>query len=150
MKTLKTAIALTAGLGLAWQSGADDKPKPKTKSEMPMLPDPRAPHDVPDPSAPKNTLRWTTNQLNNYAYDIFRAEAEAGPFQKINAEPVPGGGKAAANNQFEYVDASIDPHKAYWYYVDSIDLMGKRARFTPTQKVAPKLPIDAAPAPAPR
>jgi hypothetical protein len=78
--------------------------------------------------------------VSNFGYDIYRADREAGPFVKVNAEPVPGTLRPGKVQTFEYEDFTIDPARDYWYYVESIDLMGKRARFTPTLKAPAKVP----------
>jgi hypothetical protein len=90
--------------------------------------------------APSNTLRWKTNDVSNFGYDIYRAESEAGPFVKINARPVPGTLKPGKVQTFEYEDRAIDPRKDYWYYVESISLTGERLQFTPTLKAPAKSP----------
>lgn len=87
-----------------------------------------------------NTLTWKTNDVSNFGYDIYRAESEAGPFVKINAEPVPGTLKPGKVQTFQYEDRAIDPRKDYWYYVECITLAGERLRFTPTQKAPAKNP----------
>jgi hypothetical protein len=92
------------------------------------------------PEVPHNTLRWKTNDVSNFGYDIFRAESEGGPFLKINDRPVPGTLKAGKVQTFEYEDHAIDPRKDYWYYVESITLAGERVRFTPTLKAPAKIP----------
>src|SRR5688572_19890078 len=44
----------------------------------------------PDP-ARSNTLRWTTKGgATNFAYEVFRAESEGGPFTKVNREFISG------------------------------------------------------------
>jgi len=103
----------------------------------------RQPAAAPTPSPPPytNTVRWRTNELSNAGYDVYRAEAESGPFVKINAERIPGAGKRTALTQeFEYVDADIDPGKDYWYYVEAIPLMGEPIRFTPIRRAPAKAP----------
>lgn len=98
----------------------------------------------PAPSErPHNTLRWKTNDVSNFGYDIFRAESEAGPFVKVNAQTVPGKLKPGKVQTFEYVDDAIDPHQDYWYYVEGITLTGARLKFTPTLKAPAKVPAPA-------
>ena len=89
---------------------------------------------------PHNTLTWKTNDVSNFGYDIYRADSEAGPFVKINAQPVPGTLKPGKVQTFQYEDRAIDPRRDYWYYVESITLAGERLRFTPTQKAPAKNP----------
>src|SRR6185503_11737701 len=76
-------------------------------------PAPPAPGPSPVPLASpvarlSNTLRWKTNDVSNYAYDIYRADSEAGPFVKVNARPVPGTLKPGKVQNFEYEDATIE------------------------------------------
>jgi hypothetical protein len=89
---------------------------------------------------PHNTVRWKTNDVSNFGYDVFRAESEAGPFVKVNDRPVPGHLQPGSVQTFEYEDRAIDPRKDYWYYVESITLQGERVRFTPTLKAPAKSP----------
>ncbi len=90
--------------------------------------------------APHNTVTWKTNDVSNFGYDIYRAESEAGPFVKINEQPVPGTLKPGKVQTFRYEDHAIDPRKDYWYYVECITLAGDRLRFTPTLKAPAKNP----------
>jgi hypothetical protein len=87
-----------------------------------------------------NTLTWKTGDVSNFGYDIFRAESEAGPFVKVNPQPVPGTLQPGKVQTFQYEDRAIDPRKAYWYYVESITLQGERLKFTPILKAPAKLP----------
>lgn len=94
----------------------------------------------------KNTLRWQTTDVDVWGYDVFRAESEAGPFTKLNGKLLDGRIKNKAR-EFVFVDDTIEPGKAYWYYVEWQDLMGKRARLTPVMK-APAKGLMSTPAPA--
>jgi hypothetical protein len=98
------------------------------------------PPPTPDP-ARSHTLRWTTKGgATNFAYEVFRAESEAGPFTKVNHEMISGHlmYRGQQVQQFSYTDTDIDPAKDYWYYVESINLMQERARLTPVQKAPAK------------
>ena len=103
---------------------------------------------APDPSR-SNTLRWTTKGgATNYAYEVFRAESEAGPFTKVNREFISGHlmYRGQQVQRFSYTDTDIDPTRDYWYYVESVNLMNERARLTPVQKA----PAKVRPSPTPR
>ena len=96
---------------------------------------------APD-AARSNTLRWTTKGgTTNFAYEVFRAESEAGPFTKVNKEFISGHltYRGQQVQRFSYTDTDIDPAKDYWYYVESIDLMKERVRLTPVQKAPAKV-----------
>jgi hypothetical protein len=128
------AALLTAGAG-ACRSAPPSHPAAPPSGPAKTLP------PQPAPSArPANTLRWKTNDVSNFGYDIYRAESEAGPFVKINAQVVPGTLKPGKVQNFEYVDDTIDPRQDYWYYVESISLMGERLKFTPTLHAPAKSP----------
>jgi hypothetical protein len=113
---------------------------PLEASQEPVAPAPAA-SPTPDP-ARSNTLRWTTRGgATNFAYEVFRAESEAGPFTKVNRELISGHlmYRGQQVQQFSYTDTDIDPGKDYWYYVESINLMNERARLTPVQKAPAKV-----------
>lgn len=92
----------------------------------------------------KNTLRWKTNGGENQGFDVYRAVSESGPFVKLTAHPVDGRG-TAGQPEFAYVDDTIEPGRAYWYYVEVIDPRGERRRLTPVTKAPAKGPRSSAP-----
>jgi len=80
-----------------------------------------------------NTARWTTaSEQNNFGFDVFRGDAEKGPFTKLTKEPILGAGTSDETHKYEYRDDSIDPCKEYWYYVEGISTSGSHEKFTPT------------------
>ena len=126
-------VSVAAVVALSTCRSARPSPVPEVPSPAP------SPLSIASP-APRlfNTLRWKTNDVSNYGYDIYRADSETGPFVKINAEPVPGTLRPGKVQVFEYEDATIQPGKEYWYYVESISLTGERLKFTPTLKAPAK------------
>ncbi len=93
-----------------------------------------------EPETYTNTLKWTTaSEVDNFGFDVYRSESEDGPFTRLNAEPVPGAGTTDEISRYEYVDENIDPHKDYFYYVESISMAGVREKFTPTYKAPAKI-----------
>jgi hypothetical protein len=122
-------------------------PQPATPPEPATTPEPGPPAQPatpPEPATPpqevyKNTLHWSTaSEVDNFGYDIYRGEAEKGPFTRINAKPVAGAGTTDLPTHYEYVDDTIDPDKDYYYYVESISMSGQREIFTPTFKAPAK------------
>lgn len=103
-----------------------------------------------------NTARWTTaSEQNNFGFDVFRGDAEKGPFTKLTKEPILGAGTSDETHKYEYRDDSIDPCKDYWYYVEGITTSGSHEKFTPTFHAPAKLRArgsaasSAGPTPAP-
>lgn len=87
-----------------------------------------------------NTLKWrTASEVENFGFDVYRGDAEEGPFEKLTASPIPGAGTVDEPREYRYVDATIDPRRAYWYFVESIAFDGTRERFTPVFRAKPKL-----------
>lgn len=104
-----------------------------------------------EPHAPgtlQNVIRWSTaSEVDNFGFDVYRAEHEEGPFTRITQQPVPGAGTSDEPAQYEYADESIKPDTQYYYYVESISMSGMREKFTPTAKAPIKsaLPISVRP-----
>lgn len=94
----------------------------------------------------QNRIAWTTaSEIDNFGYDIYRGDAEEGPFERITEEPIPGHGTTDEPSSYRHLDRSIEPGTVYWYYVESISLDGERERFTPIFPSKPKYAPDAAP-----
>jgi hypothetical protein len=141
-------VGLGCALALAVASAAAAQmAPPAAASPSPAAP---APADSPSPGPLSNTLKWSTaSEVENFGYDVYRAEKEDGPFVRINAKPIPGAGTLDEPRFYQYVDTDIDPTKGYFYYVESISLKGVREKFTPVIKAKPKRPLPgASPAPA--
>jgi hypothetical protein len=114
-------------------------------------PSPAPPAGSPAPAL-SNTIKWSTaSEVENFGYDVFRGDKEEGPFTRLNAKTIAGAGTVDEPRAYQYVDASIEPGKAYWYYVESISLAGVREKFTPVfqskAKNADGTPVAAAPKP---
>jgi hypothetical protein len=119
-------------------SPAGSAPAPSTPPAAPAAP--TAPY--------KNTIRWTTaSEVDSFGFDVFRAETEEGPFERLNAKPIPGAGTSDESHSYAWVDDTIDPTKEYFYYVESISIDGVREKFTPVNRARAKLPSSTAPAP---
>ena len=60
----------------------------------------------------------------------------------MTADPIPGAGTTDLPSKYVWVDESIDPARAYYYYVESISMSGHREHFTPIIKAPAKTPED--------
>ena len=86
-----------------------------------------------------NTLRWSTaSEVESFGFDVYRADAQEGPFRRLTASPIPAAGTSDVPTAYAYVDDTIEPDREYFYYVESISLTGERERFTPVIRAAPK------------
>jgi len=119
------ALALAAGGCASAPAPAEPAPPPAPPAEEPI----------------SNTLRWSTaSEVDNFGFDVFRSLSEDGPFERVNSETIPGAGTVDTPTRYEFVDAEIEPHRTYHYYVESISLQGEREQFTPIIKAPPKRP----------
>jgi hypothetical protein len=92
-----------------------------------------------------NTLRWSTaSEVDNFGFDVYRAETEEGPFERMTEDPIAGAGTTDLPSKYAFEDAAIDPETTYYYYVESISLQGVREQFTPIIRAPAKRPAEGA------
>lgn len=90
-----------------------------------------------------NNIRWATAvELDNFGFDVFRGEQEEGPFIRLNEETIAGAGTTDEPSYYLFVDTTNDPHKVYYYYVESISMSNVREHFTPVFRARAKLPQE--------
>ena len=86
-----------------------------------------------------NTPRWSTaSELENFGFDVYRADSEDGPFERLTSDPIPGAGTSDEPHQYSFRDDTIDPCMDCWYYVESVSTSGTREKFTPTFRAPAK------------
>ncbi len=92
------------------------------------------------PEAYNNTIRWrTASEVDNFGFDVYRGDAENGPFTRLTESPIDGAGTTDEPTSYTFVDDTIAPDRAYWYYVESISMNNHREKFTPTYCAKPKV-----------
>ncbi len=95
------------------------------------------------PTGIQNTVSWkTATEHDNYGFDVYRSTSEDGPFKTLNNKPIAGAGTVDVPQDYEYVDRDIRPDTAYFYYVESISLAGKRKKITPLLRAPPKQALE--------
>ena len=95
----------------------------------------------PEEKVYRNTVKWSTaSEVDNFGFNVYRGESPEGPFVRLNESVVEGGGTTDETRRYRFVDEEIDPHRTYYYYVESISMSGERKRFTPVGKALPKIP----------
>lgn len=92
------------------------------------------------PETYSNTIRWrTASEVDNFGFDVYRGATEEGPFTRLTESPIDGAGTTDEPTSYSFVDDTIDPEQAYWYYVESISMNNSREKFTPTYCAKPKV-----------
>lgn len=83
-------------------------------------------------------LKWSVaNESAVYGYQIFRANAEAGPFVLQNTTVITAR-HADAGSNYQWRDGSAQPGKAYWYYIGLVNNDGSKQQLSGTQKIVAK------------
>ncbi|MBX3690134.1 hypothetical protein [Dokdonella sp.] len=85
-------------------------------------------------------LKWAvTNEQSVYAYIIYRADAEAGPFLRINKELIRAADdEGNAYGSYQWRDNSAIPGNAYWYEIGTVNGVGEKKPLSKPQKVVAK------------
>lgn len=137
-----TAVLALAALCVVFTAACED-PSPASPAPQPAQQGQPAPAAQSEPAAGEaglaNTLKWSTvREKGNVSFDVYRGEHPDGPFQRLNAESVAGAGTSEEAHDYRYVDTTIQPGVEYFYYVESLDQEGKRARVTPVIRAPAK------------
>ena len=144
MRLDRRAVALFVALGFLCGCGGGAAPAPPALANVAGPPfDPSGALAAPV----SNTVRWSTaSEVDNFGFDVYRSESEEGPFTRLTSSPVPGAGTSDEPHAYQYVDATIETGRPYFYYVESLSLAGERERFTPVIR-APAKGVPAAATP---
>lgn len=92
--------------------------------------------DLPPPEGRGPLLKWSVaNEQTVYGYVIYRAEAEQGPYSRINKEMLRAAGDEHVDGVYQWRDVSAQPGKTYWYSIAVVQKDGRRQQLTGAQKV---------------
>lgn len=75
-------------------------------------------------------------QQRYYGFNIYRADQQQGPFEKINGQLIPGVREPGSPDQF--VDKEVIKGQTYYYYIEGITYDSKAERITPVSIVVPQ------------
>ncbi|MBA8888054.1 hypothetical protein FHW12_002278 [Dokdonella fugitiva] len=85
-------------------------------------------------------LKWSvTNEGTVYAYVIYRADSETGPFVRVNKELIRAADdEGNAFGTYQYRDNSAVSGRTYWYQIGTVKGTGEKAPLSGAQKVVAK------------
>jgi len=70
-------------------------------------------------------IMWTTSsELDNAGFNLYRAVADNGEYEKINDALIPAKGSATQGAQYEFIDKNVRLWKTYYYKLEDVDLHG--------------------------
>lgn len=92
-----------------------------------------------EPAGTGPLLKWSVaNGQLIHGFQIFRSNAEQGPFGLITANTIPSKASDATTESYWYRDNSAEAGKTYWYYIAIIYIDGHRQQLTTPLRVVAK------------
>lgn len=91
------------------------------------------------PSGTGPLLRWSVaHETPVFGYIIYRADADTGPFLRVNKETIRAASDAESTGNYQWRDNSAQPGKTYWYQIGMIKSDGEKADLSGAQRVVAK------------
>ena len=84
-------------------------------------------------------LEWeTASEIDNAGFNLWRseAEAEAGPYTKLNADLIPARGGPTTGASYSFRDNTVTNGVTYWYKLEDVDTYGVSTFHGPVAAVA--------------
>ena len=77
------------------------------------------------PKAGKVIIQWNTEaEIDNAGFNIYRATAEDGEYEKINDALIAAEGSPTQGASYEFIDSGLRNGKTYYYKLEDIDNNG--------------------------
>jgi hypothetical protein len=74
------------------------------------------------------TLVWQTgDETDNLGFNLYRAEAENGAYEKINETLIASKAGSGLGAAYELTDVDVQNRTTYWYKLEDIDIYGTSA-----------------------
>ena len=96
-------------------------------------------------------LAWATaSELQNMGFNLYRSNAEAGPYTRITKSLIPGLGSSPTGQSYSYRDAGLVNGRTYFYKLEDVETTGRTALHGPVSATPdPSSPDMAPPPPSP-
>jgi hypothetical protein len=89
------------------------------------------------PHAGHMLLEWeTASELDTAGFNLWRSEAKAGPYTKLNADLIPARGGPTTGASYSYDDEAVTNGITYWYKLEDVDIHGVSTFHGPVVAVA--------------
>lgn len=73
------------------------------------------------------TLAWRSkSEINNVGFVVYRGDTKGGNYTRIAF--VPGAEDSETSSDYQHTDAQVQSGRTYYYYLEDIDLAGKRTK----------------------
>jgi hypothetical protein len=75
---------------------------------------------------PQIIIQWVTEtEVNTAGFNLYRADSESGPFERINGELVFGQGDPLTGATYEFVDSNVARDRTYFYKLEEVEVDGR-------------------------
>jgi uncharacterized repeat protein (TIGR01451 family) len=72
-------------------------------------------------------LNWeTASDTGNLGFNLYRAEAQDGKKDRLNASLIPARPGSLGGAQYTYADTALEPNQTYYYWLETVDMRGAR------------------------
>ena len=86
-------------------------------------------------------LKWAAaDERSAHGYQIFRSDAEAGPFVLLNTKTIPVHPRIYATYPYQWRDTSAQAGHTYWYYIGVVHRDGHKQALSKPQKTVARAP----------
>ncbi len=76
-------------------------------------------------------VEWTTAQVDNFGFHVYRSESVGGPYTRITDRLIPGMTFSVRGRDYSYVDRNVTRGRLYYYKLEDIDFNGNRTMHGP-------------------
>lgn len=84
-------------------------------------------------------IAWTLqSQEDVMGFNVYRGATADGPWEKANAEPIPGHDTTMFEQRYDFFDTGLELGREYHYYVEEITYSGGKNKITPTMSSTAK------------
>jgi hypothetical protein len=71
------------------------------------------------------TVEWSTaTELNTVGFNLYRADTENGPFQKVNTDLIPASPDPLVGGTYTFTDTNVVAGRTYYYRLEDVETSG--------------------------
>ncbi len=71
------------------------------------------------------TVEWSTaTELNTAGFNLYRADTESGPFQKVNTDLIPASPDPLVGGTYAFTDTGVMAGRTYYYRLEDVETSG--------------------------
>ncbi len=71
------------------------------------------------------TVEWSTaSELNTAGFNLYRGDAQDGPFTRINTELIPASPDPLIGGSYVFTDTSVVAGRTYYYQLEDVETSG--------------------------